>query len=841
MKAQKIVSITLIIFFAVSVGMGQRGRGAQPLSKDRCSLPTSPLGALLQVEQPKPGDEKKIPLILIHGIHGSDSNQPVFHRMDDLAKEYWAEFIEKFWKQDEALRERYQLYIFNYCSDREPVFPDISSKLGDLIDAKILDRPHVILAHSMGGLVAKAYMVYFQHKSGKWMGIKGGDTVLGAITLATPHHGTHGANGVSALEPNVLFGWNTVIRSLNFTYWSTNTEFFSPQAINSGNPNRSDLRWDNYDGMLTQNSTTNDDINIWLPNANKKFEQFSSKVILYAGIIRKANVASTPLEALAVAAGAPIYNDHLILNFANDVLINSVGGAFGMTDGLVPYKSSLLCDPPPYLISSTTPNFICGSKFRVRRFEAGPYDAQQNERPDANTLSIKRIPRGYDHKDMYEHPDVLRYVAADLKGFVKGVNTEPLPTVPVSKFPTEFLFDVSGSMSDNGKIGQARDAGLDALREMREGAEGTAPPVSIMTFSGDNCGGRVTQKILNFTGNLTEAESTMRSRLPVPNGGTPIPQAKDAAYSDMLAYLNANSGFREGRIVLLSDGQSTCGAIRPPDVYSIRRTDILVSQAVNSRIRFLTIGFDVPPGSEAERDLQYLASVSGGKYYNAADRNQLIRAFQKQVRRFVPRPCSPNNPDFAAGLKAFADTNFPAALQAFRRYSAANPNDWCGAYNLALAYEANDRYKKAAETYQLYLKNAPNSPDRAKIEERIAQLRQDYLDQLDYYANLMQSDIDYLKRYYQSIYNRSSAELAREFSGFVYEKRDFYAQLPEILDIDARWLINDSKDISSSIDVLAKRRDLATFDRDAVSLLTIPIGLIEDTSERLRKYRSSSL
>jgi Mg-chelatase subunit ChlD len=425
--------------------------------------------------------------------------------------------------------------------------------------------------------------------------------------------------------------------------------------------------------------------------------------------------------------------------------------------------------------------------------------------------------------------------------FKETLEREPIvkipvePPVKISPIPNLFLFDVSGSMNENGKIGQARDAGLDALREMREGGGENSSPVSIMTFSGA-CGGNTTRNLLSFTNSLSDAETVMR-RLPAPGGETPLPQAKDTAWAEMERFLAAKPNIKEGRIVVLSDGQSTCGAIRPPGVFS---RDITTVSRSDSKIKFFTIGLDVPAGSIAERDLQYLASETGGKYFAASDRRQLIRAFQKQVRRFAPRPCSAANADFSGGLRAFTDSDYGLALESFRRYAAANPDDSCGVYNLALAFEANDRYKTAAEFYRQYLNSASASPDRAKIEQKIVQLNQDYADQFDYFINLIQSDADYLRRYYDSIFNRSSADLAQEFNGFVYEKGNFYKTLPEILEVSERWLINDAKDISSSIDTLSRRSRLESFDRDAVSLLTVPISEIRDLLERMRNYQANS-
>lgn len=84
-------------------------------------------------------------------------------------------------------------------------------------------------------------------------------------------------------------------------------------------------------------------------------------------------------------------------------------------------------------------------------------------------------------------------------------------------------------------------------------------------------------------------------------------------------------------------------------------------------------------------------------------------------------------------------------------------------------------------------------------------------------------------------------DLDAEFGGFVFEKRDFYVNLPDTLEIDALMLSNDAKVIASSMGTSSKRRGLESSDRDAVSLLPIPIVQIEDLLDRLRTYRSTNM
>jgi len=776
------------------------------------------------IRKDAPANISKTPLILIHGIHGTEKCEDKDKNVEstDWKKDYWTGFKLMFRSTENSdLREKYELYIFQYCSDLVDV-STIAIELRDLIDERLSGRNHVIVAHSMGGLVAKSYMAETDHKTGVWLsGPKGGDTTIGLITLATPHHGTPGANDLEVLKPYIKSGWGNRVIWAQTYYWAP--KIWKLPYFRTGPPsdkaNRSDLRWDNYDLELPLGM----DDNSWLLGLNKRTVRFRTKIIAYAGFLQEnGNLASNA-----------VVGDHEGLEIANNVLFKGLEGKFGYTDGLAPYRSAMLCSTARPIQNNKGIYPFCDSPIRVRRFEPGNGQIVPEDRLPYGTLSIVRgQQRGYDHLDMFNRNDVLAKVMYDLRNSFKE-NNQPLPLPPAEnpRVPTLFLFDVSGSMNENNKIGQATEAGLDALRELGAGGK-SAPPVSIMTFSG-GCDPSSTRTHLHFTNNIAEAEGIMRG-LPSPNGATPLPQAKDVAWSEMQSYLAANPTAKKGQIILLSDGQSTCGAIRPPGVFSVQRSPV---SRGDSAIKFMTVGFDVPAGSEAERDLQYLASITGGKYFAAADRRQLIRALEKHVRVFAPRPCNAANQDFVSGVGALTGGDYPSALEAFRRYTAANPNDWCGVYNLAMAYEANDRYKTAADTYRQYLMLVPTSPDRPTVEKQIAQLNQDYVDQYEYYTRLIQSDLDYLNKYYASIYNRRSSDLAQEFAGFVSEKRDFYANLPEILEVKDRWLVNDSKDISLSIDNLARRTRMQTFDRDALSLLTIPISLIEELLPKLRNNR----
>jgi hypothetical protein len=66
---------------------------------------------------------------------------------------------------------------------------------------------------------------------------------------------------------------------------------------------------------------------------------------------------------------------------------------------------------------------------------------------------------------------------------------------------------------------------------------------------------------------------------------------------------------------------------------------------------------------------------------------------------------------------------------------------------------------------------------------------------------------------------------------------------PRLLNLEMRSvrIERDAKDLSDSLGVLNRRVGLQSFDRDAVSLLTIPIGHLEDIIERIVIYANQNL
>ena len=186
-----------------------------------------PIGKLIPY-----GEESKIkvPLILIHGNHGTKDIASL-----DAVGDEWRIFLDKFDRdlQPNGLNSKYSLYLFQYYSDFDEV-SQIALELGKEIDRKIPDRPFVMLAHSMGGLVAKSFMVDYYHQKGNWFGLSGGKTTLGLITLATPHHGTPGANDAEALDKLFTsWTWKQAFTKSNRYYWRHAVENDKPASRSS--------------------------------------------------------------------------------------------------------------------------------------------------------------------------------------------------------------------------------------------------------------------------------------------------------------------------------------------------------------------------------------------------------------------------------------------------------------------------------------------------------------------------------------------------------------------------------------------------------------------------------
>lgn len=199
--------------------------------------------------------QDQIPVILIHGIHGNqwpeaERSGHCFDCAWDPYPHYFRGLIE-YLNSSTVYNSKYKTYKFHYVSDRHTA-QEIGQALRDHIDemCEFGAKKIIIIAHSMGGIVSRHYMLQTTQR-GQYSNLPAGERVDRLITLATPHHGTYGADQVSRGD---RFSWgmrstaNGLLIDLDRRYWRANgceSCIPNPQAVN-----RRSLLWDDYDGLL---------------------------------------------------------------------------------------------------------------------------------------------------------------------------------------------------------------------------------------------------------------------------------------------------------------------------------------------------------------------------------------------------------------------------------------------------------------------------------------------------------------------------------------------------------------------------------------------------------------
>lgn len=194
-------------------------------------------------------DDVRQPLILIHGWQASHDGSFEDRDPVELAKApdenkydaegYWWSFL-RYFATNEELKRNYKIYIYQYPTYKHITYNArmLSNMLYEIdyirnwIDA---GRTIKILAHSMGGLVARSFLEEHggihstsSNKCG-WESFNSGSVILDKlITLDTPHHGS----------PAAVIPWMDTAAS-NVNDWFIKKDLWSPGAH--------DLWWDGYD------------------------------------------------------------------------------------------------------------------------------------------------------------------------------------------------------------------------------------------------------------------------------------------------------------------------------------------------------------------------------------------------------------------------------------------------------------------------------------------------------------------------------------------------------------------------------------------------------------------
>jgi len=173
------------------------------------------------------------------------------------------------------------------------------------------------------------------------------------------------------------------------------------------------------------------------------------------------------------------------------------------------------------------------------------------------------------------------------------------------------LIDISGSMS-GAKLKSAKQAALETITtSLKKGVE-----IAILAFSG-SCGKPISKRI-NFTTNKQSLSAFVNSLSA--GGGTPLGNALKIANNYL--YKSKSSASQTQMIILLADGDDNCGNINSV-MASLKNKGII--------FRHQTIGLEVNSNSKAAKQLQSIATTSGGVYHHVKDHKQLPNIFKEAL------------------------------------------------------------------------------------------------------------------------------------------------------------------------------------------------------------------
>ena len=173
------------------------------------------------------------------------------------------------------------------------------------------------------------------------------------------------------------------------------------------------------------------------------------------------------------------------------------------------------------------------------------------------------------------------------------------------------LIDVSGSMQ-GAKLKSAKKAALESIKTaLRKGVE-----ISILAFSG-SCSSPISKRI-NFTTNEQSLTSFINSLSS--GGGTPLGNALKIANNYL--HSSKSSSSQTQMVILLADGDDNCGNISSV-MANLRNQGII--------FRHQTIGLEVKSSSKAAKQLQSIATGSGGVYHHVKDHKQLPNIFKEAL------------------------------------------------------------------------------------------------------------------------------------------------------------------------------------------------------------------
>jgi Ca-activated chloride channel family protein len=175
------------------------------------------------------------------------------------------------------------------------------------------------------------------------------------------------------------------------------------------------------------------------------------------------------------------------------------------------------------------------------------------------------------------------------------------------------VFDVSGSMKDQNKIGSARNGALELLKSLSDADYFALMPFNQIILAND--------PPAELKSSRPRAEAKVKSLFA--DGGTALYDAVLAAYRGQMDRAASNAG-KISAVVVLTDGADTNSVIKLPELLKQIRFD-----AEQHNIRIFTIGY----GTDAQMDvLQKISDATQAKSYVGTPEN--IREVFKDISTF---------------------------------------------------------------------------------------------------------------------------------------------------------------------------------------------------------------
>ncbi|EEN87701.1 von Willebrand factor type A domain protein [Rhodococcus erythropolis SK121] len=252
---------------------------------------------------------------------------------------------------------------------------------------------------------------------------------------------------------------------------------------------------------------------------------------------------------------------------------------------------------------------------------------------------------------------------AALAAFALTFGLFSTPTAQAEETTSSVLFvvDTSGSMAGS-PLAQAKDALRAGI-----GALSSGQAAGLRSFAGD-CGNGGQLLVPVATDNRDQLNNATNQL--TAGGTTPTPDALRAAAGDL-----PSTGDRT--IILISDGQSTCG-----DPCAVA-TELKTQLGIDFRVH--AVGFNAPDVAESE--LSCIANATGGRYFTATNTTELSDAISAAVTTGsaeIRSDIDCDSPTFI-GVRGSGESPQSLDLSYFRTHARTNkPYTEEGAVNLGM-------------------------------------------------------------------------------------------------------------------------------------------------------------